>query len=163
MPELTVTVRDKHAKAAGTPVIVCGNSDYTVRFSFDSEWADCPTKTARFVYHMGGAVRYTDVLFAGDSVSVPVLRDADEVEIGVYAGSLSTSTPACIPCARCITDGEAVRDPPVTDIYNQLTERLAELQSGRSGRRERLRTWGSAFTGGMTWAEAAMYKWRDAG
>lgn len=132
MPELTVTVREKHAKAEGTPVIVCGNSDYTVRFSFDSAWDAYPTKTARFVFHRGGVLRYADVLFAGDSVSVPVIRDADEVEIGVYAGDLHTTTPARVPCARCITDGAPVHDPPAPDVYDQLMEYLAGLQGGGS-------------------------------
>ena len=38
---------------------------------------------------------------------------------------------------------------------------LAESVSKMSA--DRLRTWGTAYAGGMTWAEAANYKWEDAG
>ena len=161
--QISITVTEKSASVAGSPVIVCGNSDYTVTFTFDSEWDVYTAKTARFAYYRGKQFQYRDVLFEGDSVSVPVLREADEVTVGVYAGSLSTSTPARIPCARCITDGDAVRDPPAVDIYNQLMERLAELRGGQPGGKARLRTWSSAFASGMKWSDAAIYKWQEAG
>lgn len=130
--QILIEVTEKVAAVSGAPVIVCGNSDYTVRFLFDSEWDAYPTKTARFTYCKNGVFRYEDVLFEGDSVSVPVLRDIDEVEIGVYAGDLHTTTPARVPCARCITDGAPVHDPPAPDVYDQLMEYLAGLQGGGS-------------------------------
>lgn len=128
--QILIEVTEKVAAVSGTPVIVCGNSDYTVVFAFDSEWDAYSAKTARFTYCKNGVFRYEDVLFEGDSVSVPVLRDVDEIAIGVYAGDLHTTTPARVPCARCITDGTAVHDPPAPDIYNQLMEYLAGLQGG---------------------------------
>lgn len=161
--QILIEVTEKVAAVSGAPVIVCGNSDYTVVFAFDSEWDACPEKTARFACIKNGVLWFEDVTFEGDSVSVPVLREADEVTVGVYAGSLSTSTPARIPCARCITDGDAVRDPPAVDIYNQLMERLAELRGGQPGGKVRLRTWSSAFASGMKWSDAAIYKWQEAG
>ena len=130
MPEISITVREKTASLSGPVTVVCGNSDYTVRFLFDSEWDAYPTKTARFTYCKNGVFRYEDVLFEGDSVSVPVLRDVDEIAIGVYAGDLHTTTPARVPCARCITDGAPVHDPPAPDVYDQLMEYLAGLQGG---------------------------------
>lgn len=132
MPEISITVREKTASLSVPVTVVCGNSDYTVRFLFDSEWDAYPTKTARFTYFKNGVFRYEDVLFDGDSVSVPVQRDVDEIAIGVYAGDLHTSTPARVPCARCITDGAPVHDPPAPDVYNQLMEYLAGLQGGGS-------------------------------
>ena len=111
MPELRIQITEKAASAVGNPHIVCGNSDYTVSFTFDSEWDACTAKTARFSYLRSGQRVCADVLFEGDSVSVPVLSNTDEVEIGVYAGDLHTSTPARIPCARCITDGSPVTVP----------------------------------------------------
>lgn len=143
--------------------IVNGNTSYIVEFDFDAEWSGFREKTARFACIKNGMLWFEDVTFEGDSVSVPVLREADEVTVGVYAGSLSTSTPARIPCARCITDGDAVRDPPAVDIYNQLMERLAELRGGQPGGKARLRTWSSAFASGMKWSDAAIYKWQEAG
>ena len=37
MPELKITIRNK--RASGTGTIVCGNSDYTVLWDLDEEWA----------------------------------------------------------------------------------------------------------------------------
>lgn len=128
--QILIEVTEKVAAVSGTPVIVCGNSDYTVVFAFDSEWDAFIAKTARFTYCKNGVFRYEDVLFEGDSVSVPVLRDVDEIAIGVYAGDLHTTTPARVPCARCITDGAPVHDPPAPDVYDQLMEYLAGLQGG---------------------------------
>ena len=132
MPEIIITVSEKNAALSVPVTVVCGNSDYTVRFLFDSEWDAYIAKTARFTYCKNGVFRYEDVLFEGDSVSVPVLREADEVTVGVYAGDLHTTTPARVPCARCITDGAPVHDPPVPDVYDQLMEYLAGLQGGGS-------------------------------
>ncbi len=125
MTALYITVTEKHAQLSGTPVIVCGNSDYTITFTFDEEWDRHDAKTARFAYHQDGVLRYLDVQFEGDCVSVPVLHDVGEVAVGVYAGDLCTTTPARISCARCATDGNALPDIPVRDVYNELTEQLA--------------------------------------
>ena len=78
--------------------IVCGNSDYQIRFTFDSEWSEFPTKTARFITNG----QFTDVDFTGDYCTVPILYDTTEVEIGVYAGELKTTTSAFIGCYRSI-------------------------------------------------------------
>ena len=130
MPEIYVTVTNKKAQVQGNPIIVNGNSDYTVEFTFDSEWDDYEEKTAEFKYYRDGKLLYDEVVFSGNTVSIPILRDIDQVEIGVYAGNLHTSTGAHIPCTRSITDGDAVHDPPTPDVYNQLMEYLAGLQGG---------------------------------
>ena len=130
MPDISISVTEKVAQVSGSPVIVCGNSDYTVIFTLDSEWDAYEQKTAEFRYWRGGERKKAEVLFTGSSVSVPVLRDIDEVEIGLCAGNLHTSTPARILCARSITDGDAVHDPPAPDVYAQLMEYLANLQNG---------------------------------
>ena len=97
------------------------------------EWAAYTAKTARFAYYIDGLFRYQDVLFEGNTVNVPALHNIDEVAVGVYAGDISTTSPARIPCMRSITDGAAVHDPPAPDVYNQLMEYLAALQGGGSG------------------------------
>lgn len=130
--QILIEVTEKVAAVSGAPVIVCGNSDYTVRFLFDSEWGAYIAKTAEFRYWRDGERKRAEVFFEGDTVSVPILRDIDEVEIGVYAGDLHTTTPARVPCARCITDGAPVHDPPAPDVYDQLMEYLAGLQGGGS-------------------------------
>ena len=104
--QIEISIENKHTKVLGSPVIVCGNSDYTIKFTFDSEWSDLTTKTARFVYTQGGEVRYTDVDFSGDTVAVPVLEGVKNVKVGVYSGDSLSTTPALIPCdlsIRCDT------------------------------------------------------------
>ena len=130
MPDIPIIVSEKQAAAVGEPMIVCGNSDYTVTFAFDGEWTRYPQKTARFRFRQNGILRCTDVIFSGDTVEVPVLSDTLEVEVGVFAGNLRTTQPARIPCAACITDGAASRAPRRDDVYDQLLEYLAFFQLG---------------------------------
>ena len=82
--------------------IVCGNSDYQIHFSFDREWDAHDNKTARFIYNG----QFTDVDFNktedNNICAVPILYDTTEVEIGVYAGELKTTTSAFIGCYRSI-------------------------------------------------------------
>ncbi len=81
--------------------IVCGNKGYKIVFTFDEEWDDYSTKTARFIW--GG--KYYDQIFTGVECQVPILNDTTEVTIGVYAGDLKTTTPAEIPCLISILCG----------------------------------------------------------
>lgn len=130
MPEIQIRIRDKIAQVQGNPCIICGNSDYTIAFTFDSEWDAYTAKTARFAYCRDGVFLYKDVLFDGSSVPVPTLYGICEVAVGVYAGNIRTTTPARIPCERCITDGAPVHDNPPPDVYDQLLEYLNEIASG---------------------------------
>lgn len=86
MPDISITVADKIAHAPDAPVIVCGNSDYVLNFTLDSEWDSYDTKTARFEYAADGELKYQDVVFSGLSVSAPIITGAAFVEIGLYAG-----------------------------------------------------------------------------
>lgn len=81
--------------------IVCGNSDYQIQFAFDSEWDAHAQKTARFIWNG----EYKDVEFSGDTCPVPILRNTGIVEVGVYAGNLTTTTSAIIPTLRSVLCG----------------------------------------------------------
>lgn len=99
MKNLHIAVTDKIATYKQRDgIIVCGNSDYQIVFTFDDEWNDYTQKTARFI--VNGT--FTDVNFTGDTCPVPILTGTLEVSIGVYAGTLSTTTPAKIPCVESI-------------------------------------------------------------
>ena len=125
MPDISIIVSDKIAHAPDAPVIVCGNSDYILNFTLDSEWDSYDTKTARFEYAADGELKYQDVVFSGLSVSAPIITGAAFVEIGLYAGDLHTTTPARVPCRRSILcDSPTHADPP-KDVYNQLMELLS--------------------------------------
>ncbi len=94
MKEIKINVADKVASAVGSPVIVCGNSNYKITFIFDSEWGAYQEKTARFTFKRDGIDKYIDVLFSGTSCTAPILTNIERVSIGVYAGDLRTTTGA---------------------------------------------------------------------
>lgn len=93
MPELNITIKDKIATKTDSAFYVCGNSDYVVKFDFDSEWDAYSTKTARFA-HNG---EFTDVVFTGNQCNVPVITSTCIIRVGVFAGDLHTTTAARIP------------------------------------------------------------------
>lgn len=116
---------------------VCGNSGYTVRFDFSDEWDAYPYKTVRFAWTdtVTGQRRHIDRLTGagGTVVDVPVIHDALELMIGVYAGNLKSSTPARIPCQRPITAGAAHHDVPAPSVYEQLLELLQQVVGSSTG------------------------------
>ena len=96
---LHISVLDKKATYQNRDGdIVCGNSDYVIEFAFDTEWAAHEEKIARFIWN--GA--YKDVTFTGTTCPVPIITHTTEVIVGVYAGDLSTTTSATIPCQKSI-------------------------------------------------------------
>ena len=102
---IKIDVAAKRARLVGEPVLVCGNTDYTIEFTFDAEWDDLPEKTARFAWTTPTGLQYTDVSFTGSSVAVPVLTGIREVLVGVFGGNLRATTPVRIPCeysVRCV-------------------------------------------------------------
>ena len=100
MKELYIEVKNKVATYnTRGGVIVCGNSDYRINFAFDTEWEAFEQKTARFIWDG----KYTDVIFSGNSVMVPIIAHATNLSVGVYAGEdIHTTTPATIPCLLSI-------------------------------------------------------------
>ena len=141
MPEIGVKVREKIAQPVGAPEIVCGNSDYVIELDTDNEWTGYESKTARFVWCdlRTGKIMHSDVLFTGNKVNVPALYDTAAVAVGLYAGDIHTTTPARIPCARCITDGTPQHEDPPPDVYDQLLAYLEELSKGCASTPEKIR------------------------
>lgn len=123
--DINITVRNKIAKLAKPIVAVCGNSDYVVKFDFDSEWDAFENKTARFKYNG----EYTDIIFTGNECSMPVIKNAYRVEIGVYAGDLHTTTPAFLIMKKSITSNDGTPTAPAPDVYDQLMQRMNELEA----------------------------------
>lgn len=124
---IEIKIAKKIATIEGSPVIVCGNSDYLVHFDFDEEWADKTCKTARFAFNKGGLIRYLDVIFTGDTVTVPVLADITEVFVGVFSGNLATTTPASIPCELSIRCGTGAPITPTPDQYDQIMALMEDM------------------------------------
>lgn len=128
---IKITVRNKIAMLAAPTAIVCGNSDYSIRFDFDDEWAGYETKTARFII----SGKYIDTVFAGEEVAVPIIPDARVVAIGVYAGNLHTTTPAFIMCDGSITSKSGSPSAPSEDVYNSIMQALNDriLEPSKDG------------------------------
>ncbi len=125
--EIKISIVDKRPTVEGSPVIVCGNSDYSIQFTFDAEWDWTTTKTARFVFVSKGVVKYEDVVFEGNTAEVPVLDNIKEVLVGVYAENLRTTVPARIPCELSIRCGTSAPADFTPSQYDQI---MALIQAG---------------------------------
>ena len=123
MKTIEISVKDKVATAADRTVYICGNSDYVVNFHFDAEWDAYDTKTARFVYNG----TYQDQVFQGTQCPVPAIVGASGIAVGVFAGNISTTTPAYICARRSILCGSGVPADPAPDVYAQIMELIQGL------------------------------------
>lgn len=127
---IKINIENKHPQVDGTPVIVCGNNDYQIQFTFDEEWSHSQMKHARFAWRKGGKSLYIDVPFVGDTVDVPMLSEVHFVYVGVYTDSLHTTTPARIACEysiRC-NSGEDIQEPTPEDVLIDLFNMVTDLQ-----------------------------------
>lgn len=118
---ININITQKHPTVDGTPIIVCNNSGYQIKFTFDDEWAGLEFKTARFVYRKAGKARYIDVPFSGDTVDVPTFTEVGFIWVGVYTDLLQTTTPAKIPCEYSIRckSGESLEEA-TQELYDQM-------------------------------------------
>ena len=123
---INISVKNKIATAAEDYIIVCGNSDYIINFTFDDEWNEHNTKTARFGFTQNGVKKFIDVLFEGNVCNMPVLSNTTTVEIGVYAGDLHTTTPCLLSCKKSILCEGGTPEEPPENIYNQILEKCTE-------------------------------------
>lgn len=129
MPTIDIIIRNKTASAVNPPCIVCGNSDYNVKFDFDDEWQAHNNKIGVFAYNRCGEWQSEKVLFEGDTCPVPALHGVRSVWIGVTAGDVRTSTPADVPCRMGATDFSDTTEKPSADIWGQILDKLDELQT----------------------------------
>lgn len=119
---INISVQNKIAAADGT-VYICGNSDYLVEFDFDREWDAFEHKTARFIH----GTTYTDQVFSGNLCPVPVLYNVTSFRLGVFAGELSTTTPATVYAKKSILCGSGIpADPPIS-VYSQIMTLINDL------------------------------------
>ena len=93
MQIIPITVSNKIASVPCGTFIVADNTDYQLQFAFDEEWSAHDLKTCRFLVKG----QYVDVDFTGNTVTIPSMpSDAYRINVGVYAGEISTTTPAQI-------------------------------------------------------------------
>lgn len=126
MPHISMMVKDKIVTKTDLEEYVCGNSDFVAKFDFDAEWDTYSTKTARFVPHSVGvhSGNYIDVVFSGTECAIPIIDDADYLDIGVFAGNLHATTPARVPCKKSILSDTGYPADPPDDVYNQIMAKL---------------------------------------
>lgn len=123
MPDINISVQNKIAVQTNKTEYICDNSDFIIKFNFDAEWDAYDTKTARFCYNS----KYVDAVFTGDSCAVPIISDTNDINIGVYAGNLHTTTPALVLCEKSILGGSGFPADPPDDVYNQIMELIQGL------------------------------------
>jgi hypothetical protein len=131
MHTIQVSVRDKIATQTDGTVIINGNSDYSIEFDFDAEWAGLNNKVGIFAYNDAAAHKwaYQTVLFSGNTCTVPILRDIHCVYVGVTAGNVRVTTPAKVQCRLSISDYADTEEPPSADVWGQILAKLDELQT----------------------------------
>ncbi len=111
------------------PLLVSGNTDSRILFTFDDEWRTKAGKTARFVYREQnghGSMVYCDVPIEGNSVTVPFFQNVSELWVGVIAGDGIATSAARIPCVPSIsgiTDEEA-------DAWEEIAVRALSFKNG---------------------------------
>lgn len=121
--EIEIIVREKVARLANKhDFAVCGNSDYRIKFDFDSEWDAYEVKTARFKYNG----TYTDVVFNGCECPMPIITSAFRVEVGVYAGDLRTTSCAVLPLKKSILCGSETESKESQEIKDSINKILKE-------------------------------------
>lgn len=129
---IVISVANRVATPPSNAAIVCGNSDYTLRFDFDSEWDAETTKIARFVWFSRNKAYSEEITFEGNTVTVPILSNTNAVHVGVYAGNLRTTTPAkivCEPSILCYGQDANVDHNDVILIKGQIAELVKALSS----------------------------------
>lgn len=129
MKTFNMTVTDKRLVREETEeVIICGNGDYEIKFTFDTEWASHAKKTARFTYNG----EHHDVEFSGNTCPIPMIVNASVVEVGVYAGEEAAGEKPrattkvsilCIEGGRC---GDSVPHPESGENYTNEARGYAE-------------------------------------
>ena len=130
MMHKTINIAIKHKIATNTSqriLYVCGNSDYTINFTFDAEWDAFTTKTARFITEQNTVI---DIIFRGNKCNMPMMSNTHLIQVGVFAGDLKTTTPAVIGAKKSILCSGGVPAEPAPDVYQQIMERMDVLEAG---------------------------------
>ena len=127
---IPVQVMNRVAWTGWNGYIICGNTDYTITFTFDEEWGEATAKTARFKFRTDEGMKYTDQPFTGNTVAVPMLSNIREVEVGVYVGDLNTTTGATIRCVPSILCGSGEQSEYEKQRFDELMQLFNDMLHG---------------------------------
>lgn len=119
---IVIKVTDKVPElVSGPDYVVCNNSDYTVVWQLDEEWAQFEHRTMQVNYKDG---TYERVLFTGDSCALPALPVPGLVHVGLFAGDIHTTRPARLLAVRSATTDSGEERDPMPDGYAQAIKAL---------------------------------------
>ena len=117
MVELHIKIRKRIARLAYGENFVSYNEGYKIIFDFDREWDNIENKTARFIF----GENYIDYPFNGNEVEIPLIKNADTLEIGVYSDNLYTTTAVKFKVLKSIKDEEKI-EILVPEAYPEIEE-----------------------------------------
>ena len=124
---IEIEVRGKIARLKNPDdYLVCGNSDYFVRFDFDNEWDEHHAKTALFVF--GDTT--IEQPFKNEYCEGVEVEKATKCYIGAFSGDIVTTTKAEIKCLPSIRDIAKHPRPPKEDVYNKIIALINQMTSG---------------------------------
>lgn len=119
---IVIKVTDKVPElVSGPEYVVCDNSDYTVVWQLDEEWAQFEHRTMQVNYKDG---TYERVLFTGDTCALPALPVPGPVHVGLFAGDIHTTRPARLLAVRSATTDSGEERDPTPDGYAQAIKAL---------------------------------------
>lgn len=119
---IVIKVTDKVPEIiSGPEYVVCDNSDYTVVWQLDEEWAQFEHRTMQVNYKDG---TYERVLFTGDSCTLPAIPVPGPVHVGLFAGDIHTTRPARLLAVRSATTDSGEERAPMPNGYAQAIEAL---------------------------------------
>lgn len=101
--------------------MVCDNSDYTVVWQLDEEWAQFEHRTMQVNYKDG---TYERVLFTGDTCALPAIPVPGPVHVGLFAGDIHTTRPARLLAVRSATTDSGEERDPMPNGYAQAIQAL---------------------------------------
>lgn len=106
---------------SGPDYVVCDNSDYTVAWQLDEEWAQFEHRTMQVNYKDG---TYERVLFTGNSCALPAIPVSGAVHVGLFAGDIHTTRPARLLAVRSATTDSGEERDPMPNGYAQAIAAL---------------------------------------
>lgn len=120
---IVIKVTDKVPELVSKPTegITCANSDYTVVWQLDEEWAQFESRTMQVNYKDG---TYERVLFTGDTCALPAIPVKDWFYIGLFAGDIHTTRPVKLFANRAITTDSGEERDPMPNGYAQAIQAL---------------------------------------
>lgn len=117
MVELHIKIRKRIARLAYGENFVSYNEGYKIIFDFDREWDSIGNKIARFIF----GENYIDCPINGNEVEIPLIKNADTLEIGVYSDNLYTTTAVKFKVLKSIKDEEKI-EMLVPEAYPEIEE-----------------------------------------